>query len=209
MTTPTKSALAVLSLATALALGYVAFWPDPEPPVPQRADVTNTVPSASPAPLRTHPTAEDEAFERRLAETFERAVRPTTTTASDTGQPLRRAPVHVVHFAEVATPLKVFRVVDHPAMTIDGMTYQPSRFAFVAIDIADTMRSEGECLFVDWQSRLTTGSCYWPATWARGKWMVIPVDTSPVVQFRRRSGANILPAMKVADLPTISTEAIK
>lgn len=183
-----------------------------ETPTADRATRTASDSSASneaakqeaPSP---HPTITDEAFERKFVETFERASRP--TVATDTTQPLRRAPTHIVHFASPAIPLQVFRVDDHPPITVDGMTYRTSRYAFVAIDIADVMRSERACLFVDRQPRLTAGTCFWPATWGRGKWMVVPVDTSPVVQFRRRSGPNILPAMKIADLPAISAAELK
>lgn len=64
------------------------------------------LPSTHPPTITDADTDADAEFEheRRFAETFERAARQ---TATDTTQPLHRAPVHVVHFAAPALPTPI------------------------------------------------------------------------------------------------------
>lgn len=119
------------------------------------------------------------------------------------------AETRAVHFATPAVPLRVFRVDNHAPLTVDNVTYRRPQFAFVAIDIADAMRSEDGCLYADWLTELSRGTCFWPRQFGRGPWMVVPIDTSAVVQFRRRAGANILSPIRIAELPTISAAELK
>lgn len=82
--------------------------------VDREQPATTTTVAATAAPAGVLP-ARDEEFERRFAEAYERAARMRkgagaavpTTTASDTGQPLRRAPVHVVRFDSPALPTPI------------------------------------------------------------------------------------------------------
>jgi hypothetical protein len=115
MTNTTRSIAAVGTMATVLALGYIAFREDPKPPAPIRADVTSTAPSASPRPLVT---ASQPPYEPESVQPNVHPISPDEwkaadmdldrmTVATDTTQPLRKAPVHVVRFDAAALPTPI------------------------------------------------------------------------------------------------------
>ena len=198
MTDSTKTAIrsgaAVFAMVSILVLGYIAFHSDPVKPTVIRVD--QSVPTTTHAPK---PVVRDEEFERRFAEAFERASKP-PTVATDTTQPLRRAPVHVVHFAEAAAPATnirlQFRYPDWPKP--DG---QP--FTFAAHSMRFELLMNGERKFA--QERIVSGrlsaQC-WAAVIAPGEFMDTPISTR----------LTILPQGYVTGaasmMPTITSDAV-
>lgn len=161
----------------------------------------------------------------RSASASPMAATPSSSSPTSSADILRPAETRTVARARFrATAPRVARVDDHAPMTVENITYARPAYTFVAVQIADELRAVNWCVQMDRLRRSpisgayypTGGTCFWPQTYGRGTWLVVPFamgggqpDLSVTFRYPDEAAHPIIAQTRIADLPTMKASDIR